>query len=77
MPRDCEHMPGAAKEVKCPLCKSLKDGGILSKPALVTLNSQPVKPKVRECPRCHGAAEELVTREGELMCKDCAVDLDE
>jgi hypothetical protein len=76
--RTCEHLPGAAKELKCPLCKDLATyGKPVSKAAILTLNAQREKEKTRKCPRCRNQVRSLVTQQKELMCAACAVELDD
>lgn len=73
MPRNCNHMPGAAKETPCPLCKDLKaHGRPITKRAIQILNQQPGREATRTCPECTGECAILVTRKGELMCTECA-----
>lgn len=79
MPRDCSHMPGAAKDVDCPLCKDLKrHGKVVTGSANIVLNQQPgPKPKGRVCPRCNAKVTFLVSRGAEHICAACAESLDE
>ena len=50
----------------------------MTKAAIQILNQrQAPKPEMRECGRCKGKFEKLVTREGVVMCEECATELDE
>lgn len=76
--RDCNHMPGAHKDAKCPLCSDLqKHGKAVTKHAITILNNQERKADRRACPVCSEACDELVTRKGQLMCEPCAEGMDE
>lgn len=72
MPRDCSHMPGAAKETNCKLCETLAKKQPIVGEALKVLNQQPPKEQMRTCAICHGQVKHLVTRGKELMCQECA-----
>jgi len=78
MPRTCNHLPGAGKDIECPLCRDLeKAGKPATKAALKILNQQPPPVALRRCPGCGQDVKGLVTREGALMCVGCAQALDE